>query len=118
MRFTKGIRLAYTYEYDDYWGSGRYITTDKWDSEEQMLASCCGADWYGRLINASKLSVEEQEKHADNEYGIAIYRGKLKLKSNDKRQIDTIKTKSGWLTVWSELPRPYVDDKCDESEEW
>lgn len=116
MRYTKGIRLAFKYEYEDYW-SGRYTSTDKWDSGEQMLASCCGADWYGRLINASKLSVEEQEKHADNEHGIAIYRGKLKLKSNNERQIDTIKTKSGWLTVWNELPGP-CDNECDESEEW
>lgn len=108
----RGLRLAFHIEreqwvYNDSRWGGHYktIKTDKWDPDgDYMFCNCCGAQAY----LASEL------KANGTEYGIGVCRGKLNVESNDKRQIDHVKTKNGWLTCWIELPR----EVNHESEEW
>lgn len=122
--WVSGIRLATPMEYEDWsisyhWSAPtKYFTTDKWDKNELMFAACCGADWYGDLSprTINKLKVEDIIKQHGPEYGIGVYRGKLKVKSDDKNSVTHVKTKNGWITCWAELPR--TDENFDEAEEW
>ena len=110
----RGIRLAYPIETTKYvsdanhrWGGyWKDVVTDEWNRDgDYMFCNCCGAQVY----TAAEL------KQGQPEYGIGVCRGRLNIKSNDKREITHVKTKNGWLTCWIELPR---EEEFDESEEW